>query len=117
YIGIPLAGVAAILASTRPTIARLLLAAFAVAMLVGAGLGVYHAGVEWKFWQGPTACAGGADNVSGITDVLKAMREQAVVRCDEAAWRFLGLSLAGWNVLISLALAGIACLGVRKSGA
>ncbi|MCB1475220.1 MAG: disulfide bond formation protein B [Rhodobiaceae bacterium] len=117
YVGIPIAGLAAIVAQSRPSIARLLLIAFALAMLIGAGLGIYHAGVEWKFWEGPTACTSGADNVSGVTDVLKAMREQAVVRCDEAAWRFLGLSLAGYNVLISLALAAIAWWGAAKAKA
>jgi len=115
YVAIPLAGLAALLGRARPNLSRLLLAAFAVAMLVGAGLGVYHAGIEWRFWPGPEACAAGADTVSGITDVLKAMREDVVVRCDEAAWRFLGLSLAGWNVLISLALAALAARGAARN--
>jgi len=89
------------------------LALIALAMLVGAGLGVYHAGVEWKWWAGPTSCGVAGELASG--NLLERAQNTRVVSCDEAAWRFLGLSLAGYNVLISLALAGIAAIGARKA--
>lgn len=107
YAMIPLAALAAWLATRQVTLARWLLVAIVLTMVVSAGLGIYHSGVEWHFWAGPQDCAGG-DAVAEITDVLKALSEEEVVRCDEAAWRFVGLSLAGWNVLISLALAILA---------
>jgi disulfide bond formation protein DsbB len=80
-------------------------------MLCSAALGSYHAGVEWRWWPGPTDCSGPISDFTAkpLLDQLRTMR---IVRCDEAAWRFLGLSLAGYNVLISLALAGIAALGL-----
>jgi disulfide bond formation protein DsbB len=93
---------------------KVLLAAMAVmagAFLWNAGLGVYHAGVEWHWWAGPQDCSGQLDNLGSGGNLMKQLESINVVRCDEAAWRFLGLSLAGYNVLISLALAGIALWG------
>src|SRR5689334_21039450 len=66
--------------------------------LVGCGVAVYHAGAEWKFWPGPQACASGGGSVNAAD--LSAFLEGAKVKppaCDEAAWVFLGLSMAGWN--------------------
>jgi disulfide bond formation protein DsbB len=94
---------------------RVLLAALAVIaglMLWNAGLAAYHAGVEWKWWPGPQTCGGSAPDFSAPMDLGKELETMRVVRCDEAAWRFLGLSLAGYNVLISLALAAAAAWGL-----
>ncbi len=91
------------------------LAAIALGMLWNAGLGVYHAGVEWKFWEGPQDCAGALSDLGtagGLLDKLKSIR---VVRCDEIPWSFLGLSLAGYNALISFALALIAAWGAARA--
>jgi disulfide bond formation protein DsbB len=118
YFGIPLA-VLIVLGETVGSRRRILLAALlaiAAMMLWNAGLGAYHAGAEWKWWPGPDTCGGAAD-LSGSGNLLKSLQSVTVVRCDEAAWRFLGLSLAGYNVLISLALAAVAIwgfLGGRK---
>ena len=71
-------------------------------------LGAYHAGVEWKFWQGPTDCTGPVVNLGSAGDLLERLDTVKVIRCDEVQWRFLGLSLAGYNVLISLLMAAIA---------
>jgi disulfide bond formation protein DsbB len=77
--------------------------------IVSAGLGVYHSGVEWSLWAGPSDCGGGAaSNAGTVGDFLNQLQTTRVVSCTEAAWRFLGLSLAGWNVLISLGLAAFA---------
>ena len=88
------------------------LVAIAAGMLWNTGLGIYHSGVEWGWWPGPQECSGNlADLGSGgaLADKLKTF---SVVRCDQAAWRFLGLSLAGYNALVSLVLAGIAVWAV-----
>jgi disulfide bond formation protein DsbB len=80
--------------------------------LWNAGLGTYHAGIEWKWWPGPQDCSGPIDSLGSANDLLRQLESINVVRCDEAAWRFLGLSLAGYNVLISLALAAVAIWGL-----
>ena len=78
-----------------------------LAMLVGAGLGLYHTGIERGWWQGPDTCTSG-DITNLTTDELMAQIMGApLVRCDEVQWEFLSLSLASWNAVISLALAGL----------
>ena len=79
--------------------------------VASAALGAYHSGVEWGLWLGPSDCGGGAASGAGnMGDFLSQLQTTRVVSCTEAAWRFMGLSLAGWNVLISLALAAFAAL-------
>ena len=119
YIAIPLALVVALVAGLdapewRVRSGFVLLAA---AMLVTAGIGVYHAGIEWKFWQGPTECSGERPALGGGIDLLKQMQTTSVVRCDEAAWRLFGLSLAGYNVLIAGALALLAAVHALRPSA
>jgi disulfide bond formation protein DsbB len=95
----------------------LMLALFAVAaaMLWNAGLGVYHSGVEWRWWPGPQDCSGAIPNFSAGGSLIDQINRTRVIRCDEAAWRFLGLSLAGYNVLVSLTLAAIALWGALRT--
>ncbi len=83
-------------------------AVIALAMLCGAALGIYHAGVEWRFWPGPTDCTGPITDLRAGGALINQLQSINVVRCDEAAWRFLGISLAGYNALICLVLAAIA---------
>jgi disulfide bond formation protein DsbB len=112
YFAIPLA-IFVLLGESVGSRRRILLAALAVIaglMLWNAGLAAYHAGVEWKWWPGPNTC-GGEPDLGAPGNLLKQLQSINVVRCDEAAWRFLGLSLAGYNVLISLALAAVAAWG------
>jgi disulfide bond formation protein DsbB len=113
YFAIPLAVM--IVLATRVGAKRKVviagLAAIAAMMLWNAGLGAYHSGVEWHLWAGPQDCSGELGALGGAGGLLKQLETVRVVRCDEAAWRFLGLSLAGYNVLISLALAAIAAWG------
>ena len=115
YAGIPLLFLALVLLATdRPGLARLIFAAVALGFLANAGLGVYHAGAEWKLWQGPATCAAASgDLTTNAGSLLQDLQRVQVIRCDEAAWRFLGLSFAGWNVLISLFLSGIAVRAAR----
>jgi disulfide bond formation protein DsbB len=84
------------------------LVAIALGMLWNAGLGVYHSGIEWKWWAGPQECTDALGDLGSTGGLLNKLEWITLVRCDEAAWRFLGLSLAGYNALISLALACIA---------
>ena len=88
-------------------------AVIAIAMAWNAGLGVYHSGVEWKWWPGPSECSGSLGDLGGPGGLMNQLRSISVVRCDEAPWRFLGLSLAGYNVLLSLAIAAAALWGLR----
>jgi len=90
----------------------LVIAAF---MLWNTGLAIYHAGIEWKWWQGPTDCTGPIDKIGSVTSMMNQLQRISLVRCDEAAWRFLGLSLAGWNVPLSFGLALVAAWGAKAS--
>jgi disulfide bond formation protein DsbB len=113
YVAIPLALVVAFLAA-RSAPRRVViggLALLVLIMLVSTGLGVYHAGIEWQFWPGPADCTGPATSFGSAADMLKRISAEVVVQCDKAAWRFLGISLAGYNALISLALAAVAAWG------
>jgi len=114
YFAIPLAALV-LLGVTAGASRKVLLAALfviAAGMLWNAGLAGYHAGIEWKWWAGPQDCSGPIDSLGSANDLLRQLESINVVRCDEAAWRFLGLSLAGYNVLISLTLAAVAVWGV-----
>ncbi len=87
----------------------------AVAALTTAGIGVYHAGVEQAWWAGLASCSAGS--IAGIStaDLLNpAVDVAAPVRCDEIAWSLAGLSMAAWNAVISLGLAGVWLLAARK---
>ncbi len=114
YIAIPLGLAAAVL---PPRLGLIGLWLLALLFVVSAGLGAYHAGVEWGFWAGPSDCGGGSGTGAGnVGDFLNQLQNTRVVNCTEAAWRFLGLSLAGWNVLISLALAAVAAKAAAGKG-
>jgi disulfide bond formation protein DsbB len=91
----------------------------AVVFLVGTGVAAYHAGVEWKWWPGPTTCASGGSRGVSVAD-MEAFLAGAKVRppaCDEAAWVMAGLSMAGWNALVSLALAVLSVLAALRERA
>jgi disulfide bond formation protein DsbB len=117
YLMIPLAALTALAAAKdAPRVLLLVgLAILAVAALGNAVLATYHAGVEWHFWQGPTECTGPIGNLGSAGSLLERLDTVKVVRCDEVQWKFLGLSLAGYNVLISLLMAAIAAWGIVRS--
>ena len=97
---------------SRIAVALLLLTLAALAALAGAGLAGFHAGVEQGWWAGTAACG---SNIGGGSTSAADLREQLlatpVVRCDQIAWSMLGVSMAGWNGLVSLA-AGLCGLAV-----
>jgi disulfide bond formation protein DsbB len=117
YLTIPLAVLVAIAAAKDAprglVVTGLML--LALAALANAVLGGYHAGVEWKFWQGPTDCSGPIVDLGSAGTLLQRLDTVKVIRCDDVQWRFLGLSLAGYNVLISLLMAAIAAWGIKSA--
>ena len=116
YYALPLAALAVVAAARAPKWVLVgLLGVIALAFLANAGLAIYHSGVEWKLWQGPTACTGAMDGPLKAGDLLKQLQNVKVVRCDEVQLRILGLSLANFNVLISAALAAMAGLGASRA--
>jgi disulfide bond formation protein DsbB len=121
WLALPVAALA--LAASRWTRLRALApwlgGAMALIFAGGAVLAGYHAGVEWHFWPGPQTCSGGsgAATAQALSALLHGAKLSAP-RCDQAAWRFLWLSMAGWNTLISAKLAGwsaVWAVWVRKA--
>jgi disulfide bond formation protein DsbB len=96
--------------STR--LARAALAVLTLLMLGSALLAIYHSGVEWGFWAGPAGCSAAQAMPQNAGNLLQTIGETRVPSCTEAAWRLLGLSLAGWNALISLGCFLIALVGL-----
>lgn len=76
------------------------------AALTTAGIGLYHAGVEQMWWQGPTTCTSGPIDGLSPEELLNQILAAPVVRCDEIAWSLLGLSMAAWNAVLSFIFAG-----------
>lgn len=118
YFGIPV-GLLAMLSAAfgLPVwLTRVLLGVVLIMMLVGAGIGVYHSGAEWGFWEGPSSCATTAQGVStDVGDLLGDLDSKHGPSCTSAALRVLGLSFAGWNVIASLVLAAVAAVGIAKA--
>lgn len=105
WAALPLAGLSFFLPSRR----RPLVVLAALAIALSGAIGIFHAGVEWGWWEGLTSCT--ASGAQSLEDILAA----PVVRCDQVQFSFLGLSMAGWNALISLSAAGaIAWLTLRR---
>lgn len=98
-----------------PRAARTCFAILVLLFLFSAGFGAYHAGVEWGWWPGPSGCTGApGERAATSADFLHQLQTVQVVRCDAVAIRILGLSLAGWNAVGSLAIAALAALGTRR---
>jgi disulfide bond formation protein DsbB len=89
----------------------------ALAALATAGIGMFHVGVEQLWWEGLATCSAGS--ISGIpaADLLNPAADVAApVRCDEIPWQLAGVSMAGWNAILSLALAGVWMLAALRRG-
>jgi disulfide bond formation protein DsbB len=109
YTAIPVAGFFYGASGAGRTIVQagfLVLAALWLGSMI---FGIYHSGVEWKWWAGPSSCTGTGGLTGGLPDLTK-----PVVMCDTPALRILGLSLAGWNAVISLVLMTLALRGLRR---
>src|SRR3954447_19573618 len=98
YTGAPLAVLTlAAVAAGAPRVASMaLFGLFAALMLYSVGLGVFHAGVEWAFWEGPASCSPSV-GIGSAADMMSQLQNTHAPSCTEATWRFLGLSFAGWN--------------------
>ncbi|MBU1307582.1 MAG: disulfide bond formation protein B [Alphaproteobacteria bacterium] len=110
YYGLPLLLVVLLAWNRLPLAVWYLAMAIVTAIFVwGTYMGAYHAGVEWGFWPGPTACTG----VGDIMDFNSLSDMKPVIGCDVVQFRLFGISLAGYNALISLAI--VALLGTSIS--
>lgn len=87
----------------------------ALTMLGNAGIALYHTGVERDWWEGPTSCTGGGGDIGVMSgdDLLNFDIGSGIVMCDQVAWEMFGLSMASWNGLACLALAGIWMLAAQ----
>lgn len=93
---------------------RWLLVAGAAAAALSGAIGIYHTGVERGWWQGPTTCTSGGDLSGSAEDLLNQIMDAPLIRCDEVAWAFAGLSMATWNAILSFALAAIWLAAARR---
>ncbi|MCY4049416.1 MAG: disulfide bond formation protein B [Hyphomicrobiales bacterium] len=98
----------------RPRIGALLMSLVCAGFALGSVLAVYHAGIEWHWWQGPAACSG-AEPPTSIDDLLKRLQEPPPPRCDEASWRLMGLSLSGYNAIVSACLSALGAVTVVRA--
>lgn len=113
YVGAIVVGLAAWLAPRR--LAGGLMALAALILLGDAAIAAFHVGVEQHWWAGTAACGANQGPVTSIDDMRARLLATPMVRCDEIAFQFLGLSMAGWNMLAALALAAFAALAARKA--
>jgi len=95
---------------------RIWIALGGLAALTTSALGLYHSGVEQHWWEGPTTCTSAP--IGGLTpdQLMSQILTTPLVRCDEISWTFLGLSMASWNAIASLALAMIWAAALTRSG-
>ena len=94
--------------------ARSLTLAAAAAIAISGMIGVYHAGVELGVFEGMTSCTALASGGSA-TDMLKQITQAPLVRCDQVQFAFLGISMAGWNAILSLGGAAVIAVLLLKS--
>jgi disulfide bond formation protein DsbB len=102
-----LGGRAVFAKAVDPKLARPIAIITILLVAISGAIGVYHAGIEWKFWPGPSACTGSAFELSGKLDL-----NAHVVMCDHAAWRMIGISMAGYNAIISLGAVTLALVAL-----
>lgn len=101
------AGLAALACYARPRLAQALLLMAIAALIATSAIGVFHAGVEYHWWQGPQACSGTIPRGLSPEELKKYLFSAKMVRCDEIPWAMMGISMAGWNALLSAALAAV----------
>jgi len=105
YWGLPILAAILVLWNRIPLTVWYVVMALAVAIFAwGTSMGAYHAGVEWGFWPGPTACTGVTGTEMSFNDLTDINNAPKVVPCDVVQFRFLGISLAGYNALVSTAV-------------
>jgi disulfide bond formation protein DsbB len=75
-----------------------------IVVLVGAGIAFFHMGVEFNWWEGPSTCTSGSITDLTSAELMKKILEAPITRCDDIPWSFVGLSMAGWNGILSIIL-------------
>ncbi|WP_299783460.1 disulfide bond formation protein B [uncultured Roseobacter sp.] len=93
----------------------ILIALGALAALLTAGIGAFHVGVEQGWWEGPTTCTSGPVGGLSADALLDQIMTAPLVRCDDIAWELLGISMAGWNALLSLGLVALWLTALRRA--
>ena len=86
----------------------------ALTALTTAGIGAYHVGVEQGLWPGPSTCTGSGMRDLSSQDLVDSIMNAPLVRCDDIAWQLFGISMAGWNAIVSLLLAFLWIMAVRR---
>jgi disulfide bond formation protein DsbB len=114
-LSIALVGIALMRLKPSWNIGRGVVALLGLAFLTGTFIAGYHAGVEWHFWPGPTTCSGAGSGLEGLStsDLSAALGVASKApACDQIPWSFAGISMAGWNMVLSLFLsaASLFCL-------
>ncbi len=99
------AGLAAFASSSRPRLATTFVVIAIAAIAVSSAIGIFHAGVEYRWWQGPQSCTGTVPTGLSPEDLKKYLFGAKMVRCDAVVWSLFGISMAGWNAILSAILA------------
>ncbi|MDW3204494.1 MAG: disulfide bond formation protein B [Alphaproteobacteria bacterium] len=116
WVALGLGCLAALVIKARPTLALLIAITALIAVAVGAGIAGYHAGVEYQFWPGPSGCSGTASLSGDLSQALSKVSEGPTgPSCDEAPWSLFGISMAGYNFLLSLGLVALGALAIRAA--
>lgn len=92
----------------------LLILAGAVSTATTAVIGIYHAGVEQGIFKGPTSCTSGSIDKLSADDLLNQIMSAPLVRCDDIPWQLVGISMAGWNAIISLVLCALWLMALKR---
>jgi disulfide bond formation protein DsbB len=114
HIAAIVAGVAAVASFAWPRLALVFALIAVTALIATAALGVFHVGVEYHWWQGPQACSGNIPRGLSPEELKKYLFGARMVRCDEVAWSLWGISMAGWNAILSAALAFVLASGAAS---
>lgn len=107
-------GLAALASFAWPRLGLVLLLAAIAALIATAAIGVFHVGVEYHWWEGPQACSGGVPTGLSAEELKKYLFSAKMVRCDQTSWAMWGISMAGWNAILSLALAAVLASGAAS---
>lgn len=99
------AGLLAAASFAWPRLALVFALTAITALVVTSAIGVFHVGVEYRWWEGPQACSGNIPRGLSTEQLKKYLFGARMVRCDETVWSLWGLSMAGWNALLSAAFA------------
>ncbi|KKJ77818.1 disulfide bond formation protein [Kiloniella litopenaei] len=100
----------------KPALAKITLGASSLSFFASAVIAGFHVGVEKRWWEGTSECQGAALDLSAsIEDLTSQLMDQPIVRCDVVPWDLFGISMAGYNIIISLVLTGICLWAIKAS--